>query len=77
MLSDTAIWVPNGLSQVGLVRVRSDSGFSGNPVMVLGGMLVHPRWQPQPCWYCQLRAGTLANRSLFEGAELGDRPPAW
>ena len=46
MLSDAAIWVPNGLSRVGLARAHSDSEPSGNPVAATGEMLVCPHWQP-------------------------------
>ena len=46
VLSDTTIWVPNGLSQVGLARVHPDSEFYRNPVMTLGGILVCPTGSP-------------------------------
>ena len=49
----TAIWVPNGLSRVGLSRVRPDSEFSGNPVATLGDAGVSLP-AAQPCWYCDL-----------------------
>ena len=46
VLLDTTIWVPNGLSQVGLARVRPDSEFYRNPFMTLGGYWCVPTGSP-------------------------------
>ena len=75
MLSDTAIWVPNGLSQVGLARVCSDSEPSGNPVAATGEMLVCPHWQPNLLvGSVTALSGPLPVGFFFGRAIWGDRP---
>ena len=65
MLSDAVIWVPNGLFQVGLVRMCPDSESSGNPVTALGEMLVCPHCQPNLLvGTVTALAGTLSSRLL-------------
>ena len=65
MLLDAAIWVLNSLSRVGLAKVHPDSESSGNLVIALGEMLVHPRWQPNLLYgTVTALAGTLASRTL-------------
>ena len=71
MLADAAIWVPNGLSQVGLARVRLDSESPGNPVTTLEEMLVCPSWQPNLIGTVTALAGTLASRLLFGKSRMG------
>ena len=67
MLSDAAIWVPNGLSRVGLARVRPDSEPSENPAATPEeiAMLVCSHWQPSLVGTVTALAGTLASRLLF------------
>ena len=76
VLSDTAIWVPNGLSRVGLARVRSGSGSSGNPVASLGGMLVCLRWQPYLVGTVSFRPEPFPSRLFFKEpyGEIGPLP---
>ena len=77
VLSDTAIWVPNSLSQVDLARGPPDREYSGNPVATSGGMLVCLRWQPNLLvGSVTALASTLASRPFFERAVWGDQPPA-
>ena len=66
---------PNGLSQVGLARVRPGES-SGNPVVTPGEMLVFPRWQPNLVGTVTALAGTLASRPFSKETygEIG--PPA-
>ena len=72
MLSDAAIWVPNGL----FGKSATDRELLGILVACSRGMLVHPRWQC-PClhWCCYSIGQPPCQWACFVGRAVGEIGP--